>query len=108
MQIVVTVICKPKYSGSLRDIIISDLEKGRHELNVDLEKKPGRPNGWAKVSADGLPGKLNISWEAAAKTLIVRAIAKRGNNPHELLGRFLSYLMQRRRHRISSILIRPS
>src|SRR5262245_614322 len=101
MQIVATIHGKSSYPQSLREIIIKDLKDWDYQLAIEVEKRPGRSNGWAKVKAEGLPGVINISWDGPAKLLVARAIAKQGNAPNELLGRFLSYLLERRRKRIS-------
>ena len=46
---------------------------------------------------------LGILLVIAAIMLVVRAIAKKGNTPHELLGTFLAYLFERHGRRIASI-----
>jgi hypothetical protein len=73
---------------------------------VKSEKKPGRPGGWAKIKAKDLTGALNISWHGNSKTLIVRAVGKQGHNPGDLVGRFVAYLLDRRRKDISGVIIR--
>jgi hypothetical protein len=35
--------------------------------------------------------------------LTARAIAKRGNTPHELLGQFIAYLIERHGRKVSSV-----
>ena len=90
--------------GSLRKAITDDLSSRGHEVlavdkKVDLDRKPG----WAKISGRGLPGTLNIEWDASAHMLLARAITRGGNTPHKLLGAFLEYLIERHGKRIASI-----
>jgi hypothetical protein len=91
-------------NDSLRKRIADDLLKRPHEvLYVEEFQNPDRRPGWAKILGKGLTGALNISWNASARMLMVRAIAKKGNTPHELLGTFLAYLFERHGRRIASI-----
>lgn len=109
MQVVLHVLAKPSLRKSLREAIIADLEKWDYGLDVTSEKKRGRTNGWAKIKAScDVPccGAINIQWDNISKTLVGRAISKRGNLPNELLGRFVSYLIEKRRKDISSLTIR--
>ena len=90
--------------GSLRRRIAEDLLKRRHEiLYVEEFQNPERRPGWAKILGKGLTGAINVSWNSSARMLMVRAIAKKGNTPHELLGIFLSYLFERHGRSIASI-----
>jgi hypothetical protein len=107
MQIVLNILAKPTLRESLREVIIADLQQRDYELDVESEKKPGRSTGWAKIKAPDLVGVINISWHANSKTLIARAVAKQGNTPEDLVGRFVGYLLHRRRKMIASIVIRP-
>jgi hypothetical protein len=89
---------------SLRKRITDDLYNRPHEvLYVEEFKNPERRPGWAKILGRGLTGAINVSWNASAHMLVVRAIAKKGNTPHELLGTFLAYLFERHGRRIASI-----
>jgi hypothetical protein len=114
MQIVIHVMLNAKSHGSLRELIIDDLEKIAWEddqgrpLNLDVlsEKKQGRPSGWAKIKAKGVTGALNISWDAHSKTLTARAVGRGGNKPTDLVGRFLNYLLWQRHKKITSVVIR--
>jgi hypothetical protein len=108
MQVVLHVMARPSLRESLRELIIADLQRWEYELVVESEKKVGRRGGWAKIKAGDLPGVVNISWHASSKTLIARAIARNGNTPNELLGRFLAYLLDRRRRDVAGIAIRPA
>lgn len=107
MQVVLHVVAKPKLTGSLRQLVIADLQKWEYELEVEYEKKVGRERGWTKIKAKDLHGVINISWHGGSKTLIARVIAKRGNTPHALVGRFLSYLLERRGRAVRTITILP-
>ncbi len=107
MQAVFHNMAKPSLKESLRELIIADLQKWEYHLTVESEKKIGRRGGWAKIKATDLPGVINISWHAESKSLIGRAIAKRGNTPHELVGRFVAYLLDCRRRDVTGITIRP-
>ena len=105
MQIVLNVMARPATRKSLRETIISDLQKSDYGLEVILEKKIGRTRGWAKIKADGLTGALNISWHAPSKMLIARAVGKKGNWPSELVSRFVCYLLDRRRRDFTSLVL---
>jgi hypothetical protein len=106
MQIVLYVTARGSLRKSLREVIISDLEHWEYDLDVMSEKKLGRTSGWAKIKAKDLNGAINMSWHANSKTLIGRAVAKRGNNPSDLVGRFVRYLLDHRRREVSAIMIR--
>jgi hypothetical protein len=107
MQVVLHVLARPRLPESLRELIIADLQRWDYKLEVESEKKVGRRGGWAKIKAKDLPGVVNITWHGSSKTLIARAIAKNGNTPNELLGRFLAYLLDRRRRDVTAVTIRP-
>jgi hypothetical protein len=108
MQIVLDVVARSTFKGSLRKLVVADLRKWEFNLEVISEKKPGRPSGWAKIKAKDLSGALNISWHANSKTMIVRAVGKQGKKPSELVGRFVAYLLDRRRKDISGVIIRTA
>lgn len=89
---------------SLRRLITEDLCAKEHEvLYVEAFKNPERATGWAKIKGQGLPGAINIRWEASSRMLTARAIARQGNSPHQLLGAFMAYIVDRFGSRISSI-----
>ena len=89
---------------SLRRRITDDLYTRPHDvLYVEEFKNPERSPGWAKILGQGLSGALNLEWDASARMLLVRAIAKKGNKPYELLGVFLAYLFERHGKSIASI-----
>jgi hypothetical protein len=93
-----------KKSTSLRKLIIKDLNRRPHDsLFVEGAKSQSRSPGWAKIKAVGVRGALNLEWEASQRMLTARAIAKKGNLPHELLGIFVAYLVERHGKRISSL-----
>jgi hypothetical protein len=89
---------------SLRKLITDDLHDRPHDvLYVREFKNPERAPGWAKIRGHGLHGAINIKWDASSRLLSARVIAKRGHTPHELLGVFLAYLVERHGRRIGSI-----
>jgi hypothetical protein len=89
---------------SLRKAITDDLENYSHEVLFVKEKlNPERKSGWSKVQGKNLPGALNIEWDASSHMLLVRAVTRGGNTPHQLLGVFLDYLLERHGERISNI-----
>ena len=89
---------------SLRTAITTDLVAHDHDvLLVKEHKNRDRKPGWAKISGRGLPGALNVEWDASAQMLLVRAITRRGNTPHKLLGVFLDYLIEKHGKKIASI-----
>lgn len=106
MQIVLDVMARSSFRQSLREVIIADLQKWDYQLDIVSEKKIGRRGGWAKIKATDLNGVINVSWHANSRTLIARAVGKRGNNPSDLVARFIGYLLQRRRRDLSGIIIR--
>ena len=96
----------PSLRESLRELIIADLQKWEYELDVISEKKVGRRGGWAKIKAQDLPGVINVYWHANSKTLIARAVGKRGNSPSKVVGRFIGYLLEHRRRDVIGVVIR--
>lgn len=91
-------------SVSLRKAITDDLKKHEHdELRIEEMRNPDRNPGWSKISVAGVPGALNIEWDASAHMLLARAITRSGNTPHKLLGIFLDYLIERHGKQITSI-----
>jgi len=89
---------------SLRKIIADDLSAHPHAvLYLQEFKSPERAPGWSKILGKALPGAINIKWEASSRMLTARAIAKRGNTPHELLGVFLAYLIERHGRKVTSV-----
>ena len=91
-------------SISLRKAITDDLNKYEHEmLRIEEMRNPDRNPGWAKISGIGVPGALNIEWDASAHMLLARAITRKVNTPHKLLGVFLDYLIERHGKQITSI-----
>ncbi len=106
MQIVLDVMARPSLKQSLREIIIGDLQRWEYHLDIISEKKLGRRSGWAKIRAKDLNGVINVFWHANSKTLIARAVGKRGNNPSDLVGRFVGYLLQHRPRDITGVIIR--
>jgi len=72
---------------------------------VDTAKKRERSPGWAKIKGFKLHGVLNVEWEGGQRMLTVRAIAKKGNNPHDLMGQFVAYLLKFHQRRVDFITI---
>jgi hypothetical protein len=107
MQTIIYVLAKPKQT-SLREYIVKDLKAHQFEgcWNVILEYKKGRTKGWAKIERTDCYGSLNIEWDADAKTLVGRAVTKKGNHPSALVGEFVSYLLRWQSKRISAITVR--
>ncbi|HZZ74013.1 MAG TPA: hypothetical protein VFE24_17295 [Pirellulales bacterium] len=107
MQTVIYVLAKPNQQ-SLREYVVRDFKTYEFDgyWNVILEHKKGRVKGWAKIERTDCYGSLNIEWDADAKTLIGRAVTRKGHHPNELVGHFVSYLLRWQRKRISSIVVR--
>ena len=90
--------------GSLRKLIAADLMARPHPvLYLQEFQSPERKPGWSKILGKNLPGTLNLKWEANSRMLTARTIAKRGNTPHELLGVFIAYLIERHGRKVSSV-----
>ena len=91
-------------STSLRKAITDDLKKHEHDvLQIEEMRNPDRNPGWAKITGTGVPGALNIEWDASAHMLLARVITRNDNTPHKLLGVFLEYLIERHGKQITSI-----
>ena len=107
MQIQMQAFSKRKLS--LRRRITVDLGKHSHPvLFVEEFKAADRPQGWAKIKGEGMPGVLNLEWDPDQRMLTARAIAKKGNLPHALLGVFVAYLLEKHGRRLSAINIQLS
>jgi len=102
MQVQLQVLARK--SESLRRRITQDLERQEYyDLYVERFKDPKRNPGWAKIKSRHVPGVINMEWDGSLRMLVVRAIAKHGNTPHQLLGTFVGFLIDRYGRRISSI-----
>ncbi len=97
---------------SFRQHIIKDIgevwpEKDKEScyLRVLRGKAADRNPGWAKVAGrlHGYPGTINFAWDPNASVLLCRAITKGRNRPHDLMGDFVAYLLQRHWKRILAI-----
>jgi hypothetical protein len=89
---------------SLRKVIADDLSAHPHsELYLQEFKSPERVPGWSKIRGINHPGAINIKWDASSRMLTARAIAKRGNTPHKLLGEFIAYLIERHGRKVASV-----
>ena len=60
---------------------------------------PAGRKSWASTS----PGRSTSSGTPASRMLTARAIAKRGNTPHKLLGEFIAYLIERHGRKVASV-----
>ena len=107
MQTVIQVICSG--NTSLREAIVKDPRLGRHRLAVSRQKSPGRNPGWAKLhSTDpATPGAINLTWDGSARILLARVVTREANRPGEIVGDFVTYLLERRRQRVRAINILP-
>jgi hypothetical protein len=106
MQIILHVVAEPRVRGSLREWVISDLERSTdYQLRITREKKTGRNPGWAKVKAEGVNGTMNIDWDAHSKTLTARAIGREGKIPGVLVGRFIRYLVEKHLEEVKAVTI---
>ncbi|MCA9054886.1 MAG: hypothetical protein KDA75_13685 [Planctomycetaceae bacterium] len=89
---------------SLRQVIVNDLaDKGHDVLYVQEFKNVERKPGWAKIRGTGMPGAINIKWDASSHMLTARVVTRGGNKPYQLLGVFLEYVTERHGRKISSI-----
>jgi hypothetical protein len=91
MQTAIQVICT---SGPSLRALIADQARNSEEWLVS-EKSVGRNPGWMKVKSTdrGVWGALNISWDTQTRTLTCRVVNKRDGTPHEIVGRFVSFLL---------------
>jgi hypothetical protein len=96
-----------KSSRSLRDQVLNHLDRHSDEFRVEYHHRHGRQKGWAKVKANCFPGALNVSWDPETKVMTVRAITRGQNTPNELIGYFLSHLLERHRSKIAFVTLRP-
>ena len=107
MQTVIQVTCYR--GGSLREAVANDMRLERYHLAVSRQKISGRNPGWAKLHSTDpdVPGAINLEWDPATKTLMVRVVTKGGNTADRITGDFLAYLMRCQRRRIRSVLVLP-
>lgn len=107
MQTIVQIICNDKISKSLRAKIGVDVKHlEQHQLRVINQKKKGRSGGWTKVRGKRVPGTLNIEWDARIKVLLARVMSK-GTDPSEVIGRFVSYMLDQHGKYIVSVTVLP-
>ncbi len=107
MQTIVQIICNDKISRSLRAEIGADVKHlEKHLLHVVTQKKKGRSGGWTKVHGIGKPGALNIEWDARINVLLARVVT-RGTDSSVVIGRFVSYMLNRYKKKIVSIAVLP-
>ena len=97
MQTAIQVICT---SGPSLRAQIAD--QGRvSDAWLVSEKSVGRNPGWMKVKSTerGIWGALNIRWDAEARTLTCRVVNKRYGTPHQIIGRFVAFLLEQDKNR---------
>ena len=104
MHTVIQVVCKG--STSLRDAIISDTHIDQYRLFVVHAKRAHRSPGWAKIkSSKGEYGALNLTWSGPSRTLSCRVVTRNRNNPYNIVGDFIAFLLARHRKRIVTVII---
>jgi hypothetical protein len=93
MQTAIQVICT---GGTSLRKLIGDHDSRLEEFRLTLvaEKNARRNPGWMKIKGQaGIWGALNISWDTDTKTLTCRVVNKRYARPHEIIGRFVDFLL---------------
>jgi hypothetical protein len=104
MQTVIQVVCRG--AKSLRDVIASDDRISNYRLHLVQSKRQGRSPGWAKLtSTQGELGAINFEWSRSSHTLTCRVVTKNRNNPYNIVGDFVAYLLARHSGRIVTVLI---
>jgi hypothetical protein len=105
MQTVIQVLCTG--GASLRQRIANDRDRlEEFELKLGPEKKLDRNPGWTKMNGRGnVLGGVNMSWDAATRTLTCRVVNRRLTRPHRIVGRLVDFLLCRYRNRIKVITI---
>lgn len=103
MQTAIQVICT---SGtSLRTAIARHPRKLESlQLEIVAEKAQRNP-GWMKIRGTErkIWGALNISWYPDTMTLTGRIVNKRYGRPHQIVGRFVEFLLRHHYRRIKAI-----
>ena len=107
MQTLVQVVCTR--GPSLREAIAKHRRIDKFNLQVTLQKSPGRKHGGAKIHSTepDRRGALNLEWDANTNILICRVITRGRNRPNLLIGDFVDYLLGRFKRRIEAINIIP-
>lgn len=93
MQTAIQVICA---GGASMRKLIADREARLEAFDLMLvaEKSVRRNPGWMKIKGQtGIWGVLNISWDADTNTLTCRVVNKRYTKPHQIIGRFVDFLL---------------
>ena len=104
MQTVIQVVCKG--AKSLRDVIASDKKIADYRFQLVHSKRQHRPHGWAKLtSTEGERGAINFEWSGSTHSLTCRVVTKKNNNPYNIVGDFVAYLLARHSGRIVTMLI---
>ena len=107
MQCVLVIVCTR--GESLRDKIATDRRIGNFQLEVTEQKRTRRHMGWSKVHSTqpGVPGAINVQWDAHASLLVCRVITRGAREPHQIIGAFTQYLLATYYGRICAINIYP-
>lgn len=106
MQTAVQVICKR--GPSLRKLIGDQYRKLEGcNFTAAAIRKHGRNPGWLKVKSTepGVWGALNLAWDPGTRTLTCRCVNRRLGTPHQIIGRFLDFLLRYHSLRIKVISI---
>jgi len=103
MQVIIQVACSG--GRSMRDLIAHDPKLDDYGLILSETKRSTRPRGWTKLHGsyrEGLPGAINVQWDAASRVLLCRVITK-SHNAGPLAGRLVGYLLSRHRLRLQAV-----
>jgi hypothetical protein len=92
MQTLVQVVCKR--GPSLREAIANYKKIHKFNLEVTLQKRPGRKHGWMKMHSTrkNRRGAMNLEWNANTNILIGRVITRGKNKPNRLISDFVDFL----------------
>jgi len=71
------------------------------------DRTKGRNPGWLKIwsTEPNVWGALNVSWDAHTRTLTCRVVNKQLGSPHQIIGRFVDFLLRNDDGRIRLISI---
>jgi hypothetical protein len=100
MQITIKIVTKK--IKSLRKSIYSDKKISDYDFYVNQIKDGSGSNQWSKIKHKNVTGVINIDWDASERTLTARCI---GDDPTEILGKFIWYINSRFQKSVSFITI---